>query len=130
MEIRYFDPNEDLSILNNWLVLHKAPEVVLSDLPKLGWVVSDEGTMLCMGFLRLVEGNYAICDSLATNPEISARKRAEAFDKVTERLVKAAKDLKIKHLIAFTTKTGVEKRSARQHGFKKTEQTVLVKEVC
>jgi hypothetical protein len=131
MKIRSFQ-QEDFEILNKWLELHQHSQVSWDELPKLGYVAEykdDDGrtVMAAIAFIRLVEGNYAMADSLTINPAIKSLKtKARAFDAVTSKLIEVAKALRIKNLIAYTSKEGVVKRSSK-HGFCLVNQKLLIK---
>ena len=133
MHIRYFEP-EDFDILNYWLEKHGHPPATKDELPKLGYVAyyrDEAGSMVmaAIAFIRLAEGNFAIADSLTLNPELkSLKSKARAFDAVTAKLIEVASALKIKHLLAYTEKEGVVKRSSK-HGFKKIHHKLLVKSI-
>jgi hypothetical protein len=127
MKIRPFE-QEDFDILNHWLKAHQHDQVSWDELPKLGYVATlEDGTMASIAFLRLVEGNFAMTDSLTINPELkSLKSKARAFDAITEKLIQVATALKIKCLLAYTSKEGVVKRSSK-HGFTLAKQKLLVK---
>jgi len=132
MQVRYFE-HEDLDLLNHWLEKHRHPLVTLDELPKLGWVAEykeeDGQTVIAaIAFLRLAEGNFAIADSLALNPDLKSLKtKARAFDAVSTKLIETARSLKIKHLLAYTVIEGLAKRSVKKHGFAKVDHKLLVK---
>jgi hypothetical protein len=129
MKIRSFEQG-DFEILNKWLEVHQHSQVSWEELPKLGYVAEykDNSTvMAAIAFLRLVEGNYAIADSLTLNPfEKSLKTKAKAFDAVTDKLIQVAKALRIKNLIAITSKEGVVKRSSK-HGFQFVNRKLLIR---
>ena len=130
MEIRYFDPEHDFDILNKWLEIHEHPQVQIHELPKLGYVAVRNNEMMAIGFLRLCEGNFAMTDSFTISPFVKAPKiKAQAFDAITHKLTTVAKDLKISHLLAYTVKQGVVKRSIKVHGFQKVDHILLIKKL-
>ncbi len=61
---------EYFPLLQKWLAEHGHMDISLDELPALGYAVcTDTGVPLAMGFLRLAEGNMAIIDSIAGNPD-------------------------------------------------------------
>ena len=127
--IKTFDINL-APILMKWLEEHGHPPIAIDELPKLGYAVcSDIGIPLAMGFLRLAEGNMAIVDSLATNPNIKPREASEAVDKLFEKLIQVSSDLRIKYLMGMTVRNSLVKRTIKAHGFVLSPAKVLVRVV-
>lgn len=89
------------------------------DLPEIGFIAFDAQEPIAVGFLRKMEGPYAMIDSFISNPLVlSMMTRVHAIDLITQELIQKAKQLEIRHLMAFCEYTGTLKRSYR-HGFKK-----------
>ena len=129
MQSRKFLPEVDFQTLNQWLHAHNHQMVEYTELPVSGYVVEDWGIPVAMAFLRMVEGDSAIAESLVTDPSAPLCKRVKAIDQIIEKLCQVAKDRGIKHLIATTVSTGVLTRISKRHGFVKSEQILLVKKL-
>jgi hypothetical protein len=115
-------------ILQKWLDRHGHIEIVLDELPALGYAVcSDTGIPLAMGFLRLAEGNMAIIDSVVSNPDRKPREVSEAIDTLFDKLVQVSTDLRIKYLVGATVKNSLVRRTTKKHGFVLSEFKLLVK---
>ena len=115
-------------MLMKWLEGHSHPIASPDELPRLGWVVySDTGVPLAMGFLRLAEGNVAIIDSIASNPDKKPREVSDAIDLLFEELLQVATDLRIKYVVGATVRNSLVKRTTKKHGFVLTEFKLLVK---
>jgi len=117
-------------ILQKWLEGHGHMDIVLDELPALGYAVcSDTGVPLAMGFLRLAEGNVAIIDSIAGNPQRKPREVSEAIDTLFEKLLQVAADLRIKYVVGATVKNSLVRRTTKKHGFVLTDFKLLVTKV-
>lgn len=127
MQIRKFMPEIDFQLLNEWLDYHKHPMIELAELPMTGFVVEDQSEPISMAFLRMVEGDIAIAESLVTDFNAPLCKRTKAIDEVIEKLFQVAKDRGIKHLVATTDSSGVVARISKRHGFNVSKQTLLIK---
>lgn len=115
-------------ILQKWLERHGHIDISLDELPALGYAVcSDTGIPLAMGFLRLAEGNVAIIDSIASNPNSKPREVSEAIDTLFEKLIQVSSDLKIKYIVGSTVKNSLVKRTTKKHGFVLTDFKLLVR---
>lgn len=126
MEVQQFDHSQDTDYIKEWLQMRnlEAKDQV-EELPYLGFMVSDERLgPICAGFLRRTEGHFALLDSMISNPSISSGIRDKALDLLTETLIKQAKELKLKQLIAYTVDKNTLMRSDR-HGFKQLSYTVI-----
>lgn len=119
----------DFSLINEWLRGHEHAEIEEKELPVTGFVVEDEGYPICIGFLRMVEGDVAIAESLVTDPEASLVKRVKAIDTIVEKLISVARDREIKYLMTTTVSTGVISRISKNHGFERSEQVLLIKDL-
>ena len=103
-------------------------DIVLDELPALGYAVcSDTGVPLAMGFLRLAEGNMAIIDSIASNPNKKPREISDAIDMLFEKLIQTATDLRIKYVVGATVKNSLVRRTVKKHGFILTDFKLLVR---
>lgn len=107
----------DKGFVRKWLACHQMNLKVLEDLPEHGYIAFDDmDRPVAAGFIRRVEGNYALIDSLISNPEAPGVLRNEALDLITVQLIKTARELGFKQLIAFSRDVNTLKRAER-HGF-------------
>jgi hypothetical protein len=121
---------EYFPLLQKWLAEHGHMDISLDELPALGYAVcTDTGVPLAMGFLRLAEGNMAIIDSIAGNPDAKPKEVSEAIDTLFEKLTQVATDLKIKYLVGATVKNSLVRRTTNKHGFVLSPFKLLVKKI-
>lgn len=92
-------------------------ELVL-DLPKHGLIALEGNEPIAMGFIRRVEGPYAILDSYITNADVTPELRDRALDTITRKLISLAELNDIKKLMAFSSHSTIIERSVR-HGMSK-----------
>lgn len=127
MKVKWFSI-ELFPILQKWLERHGHIGLALDELPALGYAVcTDTGIPLAMGFLRLAEGNMAIIDSIASNPDKKPREVSDAIDMLFEKLLQVATDLRIKYVVGATVRNSLVKRTTKKHGFVLTEFKLLVR---
>lgn len=93
-------------------------------LPQYGYLASDSATPIAVGFLRMVEGGYAQLDTLVSNKDLSSDMRHEGITEVVDALMRKAKELKLKGILAFSNDLGVLAR-ATVLGFKIIPQTII-----
>lgn len=125
MEIRKFEHTSDVEIMKEWLRERNMDEALLGELPHLGLIAFDDEEVVCAGFLRMVEGSYALMDSLTTNPRSSSSKRNVALDLMTCELKAVAESLGLKQVIAYCEHEATIERGLAKHGFVKLGHTVL-----
>lgn len=123
-----YDPKVD-----NWSILQvlKKREMrlsLVSELPAHGIAVYEEDHFIAAGFIRQCEGGYGMFDSYISNPKMPAPLRNQALELVMRRLLKQAKELKLKKIFGFSTDNNTITRSQR-HGFALSEHKVLVRAV-
>ncbi len=96
---------------------------LVDQLPKSGLVAFENDIPIAMGFLREVEGNYAMLDSYLTDPTISGELRDIALDRITDKLITIATHYNQTLLLAISEDVNTIARSIR-HGFKFTDYKV------
>lgn len=95
------------------------------DVPQLGYIVmQQEDVLVCAGFLRMLEGGYAMIDTMVTNAELSSEIRHKGLSILVDRLIADAILLELKGIISLTSDTGVINR-ALTLGFKEINQKVI-----
>ncbi len=122
-----------MQVKHNWsqddmVVLLKSqglpPYTHLANLPKNGLVAYMGDTPVAAGFLRLVEGDSAILDSLITNATLEPMIRDKALNLLVSDLLKMAKSLGITKIIAFSSDKNTLVRAWR-FGFTQQEYHVI-----
>lgn len=88
----------------------------INDLPKLGYLVYQDDHLVAAGFMRQCEGGYGMFDSYLTDPRAPSKLRDQALEMITKSLISKAKDIGVRHLIAFSVDEHTLIRSQR-HGF-------------
>lgn len=116
MKIRQFI-EEDIFYINLWLAQRERAPVKRNELPECGWTVTDESNnpVGCV-FLRLMEGDLAMIDSLINDPTQSSHRRHVINDRLFIQCLKMAKENNLKGLIGMSLDEGTLKR-AINHGF-------------
>lgn len=128
VEVKYFD-HDDLIDLNNWMRLRGRQPYEMSDLPAVGFTVSQGDTKIATCFLRRCEGNYGIVDGLASNPDADSKQRHAGLDVAIKMVCEEAKNREITHLIAWTVDNGTLQRGCERHGFTKSRHNLMTKEL-
>lgn len=87
--------------IESWL---KARGLVFdSMLPKVGYMTCERGQPIACAFIRHVEGTMCMLDGLATNPDAPSDMRDTAIDMVVEKILKEAKALGYKGIMATSS---------------------------
>lgn len=127
--VTQFDMFSHYELIIDWLRARKLDTKLADELPVNGFIAKTEKKdAVCAGFLRMVEGGYAMLDSLITNPTQPPEVRDEAIDAVVKRLISAAEDWNITRILANTTDAHTLERSKR-HGFTALPNTMIVLEL-
>lgn len=125
MKTREFT-DQDLYYVNTWLGQRDRPPVAREDLPKAGWsVVDDNDRPVGSVFMRMVEGDLAIMDSMINDPGQTKQSRHKINDRLFLQCLKMAKEAKLKGLLGMSLDEGTLKRSY-SHGFIASPQTFAV----
>ena len=87
-------------------------QAILDDIPLHGFMIFDnDDEPVAAGFLRFIEGPYGLLDSYISNPKHTSSERSEAFDMITESLLRLAKRFDLKKLFAFSLETNLINRA-------------------
>lgn len=124
MNIRRFDLKTDRKYAVELMLKRGLNLNLLNDLPQLGLIALDLPTPGAMGFLRRMEGDQYIFDSLITNPDLEPEVRDVLLDKLVTELVALASSQAITKILAYTVDNNVIER-AKKHGFEVLPHTVL-----
>jgi hypothetical protein len=111
-----FDNVEHGRYLADWLKLRGMSAEGSTNLPELGLILIDTGCPVAVGFLRRVEGNYALLDSLCTNPAVLPEIRDKSLDYLVKELIKLARREGITAITATSVDPNTLTRSLK-HGF-------------
>ena len=103
-------------LLQKLLIAHGMDPNLTNDLPVVGRVVVQDDIVIAAGFMRDMEGPYAMLDSYITNPEASPIQRHKALNLITDSLIKVSKSLGKNKLIMFSQDRNTHQR-ALMHGF-------------
>jgi hypothetical protein len=96
----------------------KLPEKVIADLPATGVIVLDDQLEpVASGFLRLIEGDFALVDGFLSNIDFTKQERSHALDLVCRALLAKAAEMGL-HALFVTTFQDVIEQRALQFGFK------------
>ncbi len=76
--------------------------------------------------LRFIDEQYALIDSMVTNPHCSSSVRHKALDSLYNHIFKCIDSMGISSLIGFTVHGDALER-AKRHGFKVLPHTVLIR---
>lgn len=122
MKVREYEES-DFASIQRWLHKWNHEKITSEQLPETGFVVPG----VAIGFVRMVEGNMAIFDSMVSNPYASQRLRHNALDDLVGHIMAHLKADGVTKVLAFTVDDGTLTR-AKRHGFKQLRHTLLSKE--
>ncbi len=125
MKLENFSLDAHKCLLSAWLESHGERVPTDDEMPAIGCVARNErGIGVAMGFIRRVEGGFGHLDGLCTNPESPGSERHEAIDLIVDTLLKAAKEIGLKSVIAWSKDNSTIMRSEK-HGFAQLPHTYL-----
>lgn len=127
MEVCRYEASLHEKEIQIWCDKHGISPKLTDDFPVLGFVACHDDECFAAGFLRRIEGNYALFDGLITNPRGSSLDRHIAIEAVVKRIIKEAKDLGIPGILAYSLDTGTIER-AISHGFKIMPHTLIMRD--
>lgn len=125
MKLEIFDPAKHIPTLHRWLDARGLDHSFTNSLPKIGFIGMDGKISIVAAFLRRVEPNFAMFDSLITNPAIEPRIRHTAIDYVSRHILNMCVPLGIAKVIAFTEDRHTKERGVKM-GFKPLPAQLLV----
>lgn len=80
-------------------------------LPKIGYIAHEGPIIIAAGFLRMVEGNVGMIDTLVTDKHVFSSMRHEGLNMLVEKLIKDAKHMKLLGIVCNTVDEGVINRA-------------------
>lgn len=126
MEIVPFNREKHTELLVSWFVSRNCYFEGLEDtLPAIGVVAYQGKQPVAAAFLRQMEGFYGMFDGLISNPEASSKDRNAALDAVIDSVLKSAKSLEIKVLMAWSKDENTIIRAV-SHGFVESPHHALL----
>lgn len=125
METMLFNQKAHKEFVERWLLSRDMSTSHADALPETGLITFYESTPVCAGFLRQVEGDFVMIDSMITNPDMHPAVRNEALDIVTSGLIQLARDFGMKKIMANSTDAHTLERAER-FGFKRVPQVLIV----
>lgn len=111
-------------IARYWLEKHAMSVELANELPEVGYVAYNHTEPVAMGFLRRVEGDVGMIDSLITNPYSAKVDRNVAMDAIFNQLIETAKEFGLKSLIGYSQDDNTLTR-ARRYGFSEQPYAVM-----
>lgn len=96
----------------------------LKHLPRVGFVAMKNKSAIAAGFLRMVEGKFALLDGLITYHTEDSYLRHRAIHGVVTYLIQEARKLGLESIIAYSKDDGTLIRS-ESHGFKKLDHAII-----
>lgn len=94
------------------------------NIPEIGYIVANSNYIVAAGFLRKLEGGYAMIDTLVSNGALPGDTRHLGLSLLIDELIKSAVTLNLTGIISLTTDNGVISR-AKSLGFRADNQTVV-----
>lgn len=125
MILHFFEREKHIHFLHTWLDIRGLDHSFTNSLPKLGFIGMNGTTGIVAAFLRHVEPDFAMFDSLITNPLVDPEVRHKALDEIYDHIFKLAKSMKVVKIIGFTKDANTNQR-ARKLGFKPLERNQLL----
>lgn len=101
MIIRPYNQGKDEEVLAEILRVREV-DVDYSLLPRFGFVAIEDDVLLAFGFMRYVEGPYAMIDGLTTNPNVEVDKRRLALSRILDKMIRIGKRYRLRALMGFT----------------------------
>jgi hypothetical protein len=117
MMIERFSLAKHSASLSTWYESREIAPPPSCELPEIGFVAINGIDPVAIAFLRRVEGGYGQLDGLVTNPSATSVERHYGLQLVCDEVIAAAKQLKLKGLIAITSDKNIISR-APSHGFR------------
>lgn len=114
----------DIPVIQDWLKSRGVYVPPACEFPEIGYITYYRGEAVACAFIRKVEGGFAMLDGLATNPDFPSDIRHNALDWLVGHLVKQAKSMQLKSLMATSHDKNTLLR-ATKHGFVKIPQTLI-----
>lgn len=114
--------------LVGWLQRRAMPATDLDNLPHKGKIIYYMGAPVAIGFIRDVEGGFAMIDGFLADPDCDVNIRSECLDLLTFELIDLAKSLRLNKIFALTTNRKTIKR-AQKLGFHKQKHVLISKSV-
>jgi hypothetical protein len=119
-----YEPDLHESVIQRWLALRVLSPKLAEGLPEIGFIVEDE-VAIAAGFLRRMEGPFAMIDAFMTNPLSDSGARHQALMILTNRIIQQGKELNLKRIFAFSSDNSILIRAVK-HKFEIKSDSMLV----
>lgn len=124
MTLAPYEKDKHAEFLKSWLRIRHIDPKLVDEVPEKGFIVTKDNLTICAAFLREVEGDYFMIDSLVTNPAIEPMLRNEAIDIVVSKLIATARMFGVSKLMATTVDKNTLERAFR-FGFRELPHKVI-----
>lgn len=101
----------------DFFISHGMNPDLVYDLPEYGLIALRGDKPVAMGFIRRIEGPYAMFDSFITHKQAQSSDRNRALDHIVKKLLKHLRDSEVRRVLAFSGFKDIINRGIR-HGFK------------
>lgn len=116
---------EDIPTVNAWYLSRGMFPLNEHMFPDVGFIVENVGA----GFLYQTDSSLCFMDGYISSPATTRDERAAAFEKISQALIRTAKDHGFKEILAYTKNPGVKKMCDRFTFELKGQYDLYVKEV-
>lgn len=123
MNVRFFRPDADYSMVSAWWRAWKWPVLPLDALPKTGVIVSSNDIEVCAGWLYQTDSSIAWLEFIISNPKYREDDRSECVDALIGTLLTLAREAGYKNVFTSTNAAALVKRYER-NGFSVTDSNV------
>lgn len=111
--------------INSWNNARCLPFIAEHMFPDVGYVVDD----IAAGFLYQTDSSLCFIDGYISNPASDKAERKEAFDLITDNIIRAAKDHGFLSILAYTQHPEIMKRCVRYHFTPKGVYSLFTREL-
>jgi hypothetical protein len=116
------------NIFVGWLQRRGMAAEALDNIPHKGRIIYYNARPIAIGFIRDVEGGFAMIDGYLADPDSDVNIRSKCLDLLTLDLFEYAKSLKLNKIFAFTVNKKTIKRALKL-GFNKQKHTLILRSI-
>jgi len=116
------------NLFTGWLQRRGMNASVLDEIPHKGRIIYYNAKPMAIGFIRDVEGGFAMIDGYLGDPDSDANTRSKCLDLLTLDLLEYAKSLRLNKIFAFTVNKKTIRRALKL-GFHKQKHTLILKSI-
>lgn len=115
----------DMEEVNGWYCSRGMRPLSYHMFPDVGYIVPGIGA----GFLYQTDSSLCFIDGYISSPVSTREERREAFDLITNAIIRTAKDHGFQQILAYTRNHGVKERCERFHFQLRGQYDLYVKEI-